>query len=131
MKPGEVTSCDWDSEAHIGIILATSRHKRTLTTAEAAPILAREVIAYVGDGEGLYERLVETLATRKPYDWRSVTKSEIEDGTHSCFRDCWPGDRCSEGQGAAWWSVLSISVREAENGYPVIPAKNDATRCDA
>lgn len=120
MRPGDVTSCDWDGESHVGVILATSRHKRTLTADEAAPILAAELINYVGNDEGLREALTARIATQKPYDWHSVTEREINDGTHDCWRECGPGDRCTAGQGAAWWTVLSLSVREAENLDPSV-----------
>lgn len=114
--PGQLVDAVDDSGSCLGVVVATSRHKRNMDLGDAVAVLAVEAVHCSFAGwtcrEG-YETAVETAAEHirrhPPMRWYSVTATELAQDSHD---DCAledihnPGDWCSGGQGTAWMDVL-------------------------
>jgi hypothetical protein len=119
---GAVSSWD-DGGSGTAIVMATSRHKARLDLDDALHLLAEEVVSdtigYNNEDQrvALVVAAVDWLAEHaQESTWRSVTKTEITEGTHDCMGDwdCDEGSWCTAGQGKAWVDVLSANTLSLE-----------------
>jgi len=110
-SPGDVIGSWGDGGIGHAIVIATSRHQRTIAHHEARETLLAEAV------NGVLGR-VDTLDPWRPLltsitgmRWHSVTQAEVDNDLHFCAGDgaCDPGGWCSEGAGRAWVDVLNLT----------------------
>lgn len=95
-SPGTDSSMWWDDRpAEPVVILATSRHKRSITVDEAKSLLAECWVEWAD--------ATADLSTVEVVTWRSVTEADKDIGM---IGEADPGDWHTEGTGSAWVTVL-------------------------
>lgn len=98
MRPGDVMPT-WGDGHGFGVVLATSRHKRTdFPEAEARAIL----LAYEATGEP------------KIHVWFSHTQQYMD--AYGCHEGCEVGTWCEDGNGKAWVRVLVAAAPFSDSG---------------
>lgn len=90
--PGDMIPT-WGEHRGLGVVLATSRHKRTYDEAKARRDL---------EAEG--------CGVPKVWIWHSHTQRYLDN--YGCAEECEVGTWCSEGDGAAWVRVLAAPTEE-------------------
>lgn len=123
-EPGSILPA-WDESGHgLAVVVATSRHKRKLSTGDAVALLAVEAVHYCGgaslapeDREKAVEVAARMVREQGVTRWRSVTQREVDEDVHGFGHDapCEPGRWCADGSGAAWMDVLSVNTGAVED----------------
>lgn len=129
-RPGEIVTA-WrdDDDGHteaLAVVTATSVHAATINEPLARRLLALGVLedwpaerdtakGYPFGREEAAALLIPFLAEHAvAITWRSVTRTEIVQGTHDCAGECDEGGWCESGAGQAWTTALVIGTARAE-----------------